>query len=423
MRIVGVTGTNGKTSTVLALHQLGLHCGRQAVSISSEGIFVNRFKLATSVAELGTDTHSIAASIKAILETLPEDAWRIVELTSLWLDQGLAREFEFAGGVLTSIGFDHLDVHGSQEKYVATKTRFVSDLKDTCPVIVSPQTLGYLGAEFSIADETKSDPWTVMLADIENSETGHDLGPIRAALDQFSEAQNDPCFIGNVALAARCAVAIGESPEAVAESMPLLLPPPGRYCRLKGPEGRCTVIDTAHNPEAVSAALKGAGKGTGDRLICILGAGGGRDHRKRPMMARAAADASQVVIVTDDNARSEDPSAIRQDLLEGAPNALEVSDRSDAIGLGLSMLEAGDGLVILGMGEDQWLDPSGAQVTDRDCVLSQAGWNQTSAHWPTIGEPRDRRAPTLAQDKLQVAGSSRAKPAAEHASTEPTGPA
>jgi UDP-N-acetylmuramoyl-L-alanyl-D-glutamate--2,6-diaminopimelate ligase len=111
-------------------------------------------------------------------------------------------------------------------------------------------------------------------------------------------------------------------------------------------------VDYAHTPDAVATALQALRPHVMGRVVAIVGAGGDRDRSKRPLMGRAAADHSDVVIVTDDNPRSEDPAAIRAAVLEGAPGAVEIGDRAEAILRGAGMLEPGDALLVMGKGHE-----------------------------------------------------------------------
>jgi UDP-N-acetylmuramoyl-L-alanyl-D-glutamate--2,6-diaminopimelate ligase len=116
--------------------------------------------------------------------------------------------------------------------------------------------------------------------------------------------------------------------------------------------GAAVFVDYAHTPDAVSTALAALRPHVAGRIVIVLGAGGDRDRGKRPLMGRAAAAHADLVIVTDDNPRSEDPAAIRAAILEGAPEAIEVGDRAEAILRGVDALEAGDALLVAGKGHE-----------------------------------------------------------------------
>jgi UDP-N-acetylmuramoyl-L-alanyl-D-glutamate--2,6-diaminopimelate ligase len=117
--------------------------------------------------------------------------------------------------------------------------------------------------------------------------------------------------------------------------------------------GGAIYIDYAHTPDAVSKALSALRPHASGRIILVLGAGGDRDRAKRPLMGRAGAAAAEVVIVTDDNPRSEDPASIRKAIIAGAPNAIEIGDRAEAIAHGVAMLADGDVLLVAGKGHEQ----------------------------------------------------------------------
>ena len=145
------------------------------------------------------------------------------------------------------------------------------------------------------------------------------------------------------------AVALGELLDAVARLQPVR----GRLERaVIAPSGAPVYVDYAHTPDAVATAIKALRPHVMGRLIAIVGAGGDRDAGKRPLMGRAAAENADLVIVTDDNPRSEDPAAIRAQVLEGAPEATEVGDRAEAILRGVDLLQPGDALLVCGKGHE-----------------------------------------------------------------------
>ena len=175
------------------------------------------------------------------------------------------------------------------------------------------------------------------------------LGKVyQARLNLIGDFQAD-----NVALAAGLVIACGAEPSHVFDTLPHLVTVRGRMQLAASREnGAAVFVDFAHTPDAIETALSAMRPHVMGRLIAIVGAGGDRDAGKRPLMGAAAAANADVVIVTDDNPRSEDPATIRAAVLGGCPEALEVGDRAEAILRGVDMLEPGDALLIAGKGHE-----------------------------------------------------------------------
>ncbi|MEL6587827.1 MAG: cyanophycin synthetase, partial [Pseudomonadota bacterium] len=157
----------------------------------------------------------------------------------------------------------------------------------------------------------------------------------------------------NALLAAGLCIASGDEAEAVFQAMGKLQGVRGRMeLAATRDNGAAVFVDYAHTPDAVATALQALRPHVMGRIIALVGAGGDRDRGKRPLMGQAGADNADVVIVTDDNPRSEDPATIRAAVLDGAPDGIEVGDRAEAILRGAGMLEAGDALLIMGKGHE-----------------------------------------------------------------------
>ena len=157
----------------------------------------------------------------------------------------------------------------------------------------------------------------------------------------------------NVLMAAGLVIAAGADPDRVFETLPQMQTVRGRMqLAATRANGAAVFVDYAHTPDAVATALYALRPHVLGRLVAIVGAGGDRDQAKRPLMGKAAAENADVVIVTDDNPRSEDPAAIRAAVMEGCPEATEVADRAEAILRGVDALGPGDALLICGKGHE-----------------------------------------------------------------------
>jgi UDP-N-acetylmuramoyl-L-alanyl-D-glutamate--2,6-diaminopimelate ligase len=157
----------------------------------------------------------------------------------------------------------------------------------------------------------------------------------------------------NALVAAGLCIASGSDPAAVFDALPRLVTVPGRMqLAATRANGAAVFVDYAHTPDALRTAIAALRPHVMGRLVVVFGAGGDRDRGKRPLMGRAVAEFADVAIVTDDNPRSEDPSAIRAAVLEGCPEASEVGDRAEAILRGVDALEPGDALLVAGKGHE-----------------------------------------------------------------------
>jgi UDP-N-acetylmuramoyl-L-alanyl-D-glutamate--2,6-diaminopimelate ligase len=157
---------------------------------------------------------------------------------------------------------------------------------------------------------------------------------------------------GNALMAASLAASCGEDVRNVLQAILKLKGVKGRLEVVAEVNGGIAVVDYAHKPDALAAALAAVRPFATGKLICIVGCGGDRDRGKRPIMARIAAEKANVVIITDDNPRSENPTAIRAEMRAGAPTALEIGDRTEAIRAGIAMLNPGDVLLVAGKGHE-----------------------------------------------------------------------
>ncbi|MBS0409134.1 MAG: UDP-N-acetylmuramoyl-L-alanyl-D-glutamate--2,6-diaminopimelate ligase, partial [Proteobacteria bacterium] len=173
----------------------------------------------------------------------------------------------------------------------------------------------------------------------------------------------------NALVAAGLCVAAGEHPDAVFAALEHIEGAPGRLQRVAtGPRGGEAYVDFAHTPDGLATVLEALRPHAKGRLIVVFGAGGDRDRGKRPQMGAIAADLADIAIVTDDNPRTEDPAAIRADIMAGAPGLKEVGGRREAIAAGAAMLEEGDVLVVAGKGHEQGIEIMGVKHPFDDVV-------------------------------------------------------
>jgi len=371
---VGVTGTDGKTTTAWliaeALERLGKPC-RYIGTLGS-----GRLETLTSA----THTTPDPIRLQADLAATRDDGMRAVamEVSSHALDQHRVAGMGFDVAILTNLARDHLDYHGSENEYAAAKRRLFTEY---CR-----------GVSVLNRDDRWGARWLAEGADViayglQGDDAG-DVPVVRAELTQ--QHRNGMRFdlraggqshtvsttlMGRFNLynlvAAACALREGGFEWAdVAAVLAEVGPPPGRMERFTAPGAPLAVIDYAHTPNALAAALAAARDHCDGRLILVFGCGGDRDAGKRPLMGEAAAAGADQVIVTTDNPRSEDPDAIAAAIV-GAHDEFEViHDRSAAIHAALEMAGEGDLVLIAGKGHEsvQLVAGEARPFSDRDVV-------------------------------------------------------
>ena len=375
--IIAITGTNGKSSTVDFLRQIWDRAGLQAASMGTLGAIGPKGSI-----DLGHTTPDPVA-IHATLQTLAEDGvtHAAMEASSHGLAQYRLDAVRLAGVAFTNLTQDHLDYHNTMDEYRAAKTRLFSELAPRgCPAVVnadSDQRLFFEQAAHEAGLDLVSVGWRgtdLKIEELMPKATGQ-----RLFLNwRGHKAAIDLPLIGefqalNALTAAGLALAGGLDLQAVADGMSALKPVKGRleYVGETG-EGAGVFVDYAHTPAGLDVLIRAARPHTAGRLSVVFGCGGDRDRGKRPQMGEIAAKHADHVIVTDDNPRSEDPSAIRADVLAGVPNGVEIGDRGEAIAQAVHDLRKGDTLLIAGKGHEtgQIIGDTVVPFSDQDTALA-----------------------------------------------------
>jgi UDP-N-acetylmuramoyl-L-alanyl-D-glutamate--2,6-diaminopimelate ligase len=363
--VVAVTGTNGKTSVASFTRQIWERLGHRAVNIGTTGV-------EGSYGAPGIHTTPDALTLQSLLADIRADGIDRVamEASSHGLDQRRMEAVSPCAAAFTNLTQDHLDYHGTMEAYFEAKLRLFTELlpEDGVAVVNLDDPYGQRVAEIVEARGSEVVGLGQYTAVAELKITGRRLD--ERGQDVLVQAWGKPIrvrlpLIGafqamNVMTAAGLAIASGDEPDAVFGVLPELTGVRGRM-QLAGvrDNGAPVYVDYAHTPDALETALKALRPHVLGRLHVVFGAGGDRDRGKRPLMGKAAKEGADVVIVTDDNPRSEDPAAIRAAVLAGCPEATEVGDRAEAILRAVDGLEAGDALLIAGKGHE-----TGQQVGD-----------------------------------------------------------
>ncbi|MFS8810383.1 UDP-N-acetylmuramoyl-L-alanyl-D-glutamate--2,6-diaminopimelate ligase [Synechococcus sp. R65.1] len=361
--LVGVTGTNGKTTTTHLIEHLLQAAGRPVALL---GTLYNRWPGHYEVTPHTTlFPLELQRSLRQAKEAGAEVA--VMEVSSHALAQDRAWGCSFAAAVWTNLTQDHLDFHGSMENYWQAKATLFRPEYLQGRAVVNADDAG--GRRLLEAIPAPLEPWAYSLKPLEGipglwpSQVHlHPTGlkaTLHTPMGSFAvEAPLVGSFnLSNLLAAVGVALHLGIPPEAIQSALPRFPGVPGRMERVSLPGQDITVIvDYAHTPDGLENLLKALRPQVQGRLICVFGCGGDRDRGKRPQMGRIAATWADQVIVTSDNPRTEDPQRILQDILAGIPGfpwAVEV-DRRQAIRLAILEAQPGDTVVIAGKGHEDY---------------------------------------------------------------------
>lgn len=356
--IVGVTGTNGKSSTVDFLRQIWAQAGIRAASMGTLGAIWDG-----QVHDLGHTTAD-PVQIHQTLQMLADDGVTHVamEVSSHGLAQHRVESVELDAGGFTNLTQDHLDYHKTMDAYRDAKLRIWSIVKpDGVAVINADSREGevFENAARARGIEVKTAGWRasadgLKIAEIQPRPDGQTMTLRWRGKEHAVELPLIGEFQAiNAVMAATLALSLGEVSDSVWSGMELLKPVKGRMEHVgQSLSGGHVFVDYAHTPDGLDVLLRAARPHAPGRIICVFGCGGDRDADKRPKMGAIAARHADVIIVTDDNPRNEDAAAIRAQIIAGVHQALEIGDRAQAIREAVSMLKAGDALVIAGKGHE-----------------------------------------------------------------------
>ena len=357
LRTVGVTGTQGKT-TVTRLLDGGLsEAGVRSAVVGTVGTRIAGADVATALTTPeAPDLHALFARMREL-----DVSACAMEVSSHALVLGRVDGVVFDVAVFTNLGRDHLDFHADIEDYFAAKaTLFTPEHARRGLVCVDDAHGRRLVEQAAIPIRTyavgREADWTAV--DVRPRADGSAFtvrGPGGVSVSATVPLPGE-FNVANALAAVAAAAEAGFDPQQVADGIGRAGGVPGRLERIEAGGGLTVVVDYAHKPDAVDAVLRTLRPVTRGRLIIVIGAGGERDRGKRPVMGRIAGELADVVIVTDDNPRGEDPAAIRSEVLAGARTGIaevrEIGDRRAAIADALAGAEPGDVVLIAGKGHE-----------------------------------------------------------------------
>jgi MurE/MurF fusion protein len=374
--IVAITGTAGKTSVADFVRQIYIHCGKQGASVGTIGIITPKG------AAYGSLTTPDPVGLHETLERLAGAGIThlAMEASSHGLDQCRLDGVRLSAAAFTNLGRDHLDYHATMEDYLAAKMRLFDTLMKTGQPVV-------INADGDRSADAITTAFARGLKIFSVGEAGLDIKIVSIKRENFAQKltlkyQDKTHKIvlplvgefqaGNALVAAGLAIVTGCEADSVFHALEQIKGVKGRLEHV-GDVGNAPVfVDYAHKPEALQHALQAVRPFTKGKLIVVFGCGGDRDAGKRAIMGLVASNHADLVIVTDDNPRTEDPAAIRAAILAVAPKAIEIGDRLQAIQHAVNQLQAGDCLIIAGKGheEGQIIGTQVLPFSDQDVAIS-----------------------------------------------------
>ena len=371
LHLAGVTGTNGKTSVsyliAQALDRLGERCG--IIGTLGTGFH--------GELELGRHTTPDAIGVQANLANLRKQGARAVamEVSSHGLAQGRVAALMFDVAVYTNLSRDHLDYHGSMEAYGEVKARLFSMPGLSCRVINLDDEFGRnlatAAAESRLITYSLEDPSAYLYcAEARLEDDGIHARLITPQGERSLRSSLLGRFnVSNVLAAVGALLGMNYPLDEILAVLPELEGPAGRMQRLGGGDRPLIVVDYAHTPDALEKVLEALRPHTRGRLLCLFGCGGDRDRGKRALMAAAAERLADLVVVTDDNPRNEDPAQIRDEIASGftAPDqVLFIAGRGQAIARCIASSEADDVVLLAGKGHEDYQEIMGERLPFSD---------------------------------------------------------
>lgn len=355
--IVGVTGTNGKSSVAGFTRQIWACLDYKSGSMGTLGLDADGFDAGPS--QTTPDPVSLHATLSDLADAGVDHL--ALEASSHGLDQYRLDGVKFSAAAFTNLSRDHLDYHKSEAAYLDAKLRLFRFLLPAEGAAILNADSAYFDAvaEVCRASGHRVRSFGVQTSDIHIADIAALPDGLRLCVTMRNQSFETRLNLVGSFQAHNVLAALGLAVETGADLCDAF----GTLAHLRGVRGRMerigvlentaqVYVDYAHTPDALKTALSAIRPHVSGRLHVVFGAGGDRDAGKRPLMGRVAANLADQMIVTDDNPRHEDPSTIRQQVLADCPGAAEIADRAEAIAASISALQAGDILVIAGKGHE-----------------------------------------------------------------------
>ncbi|MBD5212408.1 MAG: UDP-N-acetylmuramoyl-L-alanyl-D-glutamate--2,6-diaminopimelate ligase [Bacteroidales bacterium] len=374
LKLVGVTGTNGKTTTATLLYEMARLEGFKAGLLSTVCNYIEGRAIPT------THTTPDPITLNALLADMVDAGcqYAFMEVSSHAAEQHRIAGLRFAGAVFSNLTRDHLDYHLTVKNYMNAKKKFFDALPEDAFALINADDK----AGTYMVQNTRARVFTYSLrsdADFRGRilETHLD-GTLLSINGQEINVQFTGRFNAyNLTSVYGAAILTGFNPESVLVNMSRLVPVAGRFQTIQGPDGATAIVDYAHTPDALVNVLDTIRDivGPAGHIITVVGAGGDRDHGKRPLMAQEAACRSDKLILTSDNPRTEDPASIINDMKAGLSEpelkrTLCITDRREAIRTAVSLASPGSVILIAGKGHETYQEINGVRhhFDDREVV-------------------------------------------------------
>jgi len=358
MILVGVTGTNGKTTIATLLYQLFRELGHKSGLLSTVCNYVD------DVAVEATHTTPDALALNELLAQMVDAGceYAFMEVSSHSVDQRRIAGLQFDGGVFTNITRDHIDYHLTFENYLKAKKQFFDELSSEAFALTNADDKNGL----VMLQNSKAKKYTYSLRSMADFKTRILEHGFEGMLLDMNDREVNVSFIGkfnasNLSAVFGTAVLLGQDEIEVLRIISSLHSVSGRFETLHSPAGFTAIVDYAHTPDALTNVIDTINQilqGNG-RLITVVGCGGNRDKGKRPMMAREAVNGSWKAILTSDNPRFEEPQDILNDMLAGLDvvdkaKSLTIVDRREAIRTACALAQPGDVVLVAGKGHEDY---------------------------------------------------------------------
>ena len=365
LALVGVTGTNGKTTTATLLYEMAQLLGHKAGLLSTVRNIVD--KRVIPAVQTTPDHLSLNRLLHEMVEAGCEYAF--MEVSSHACVQHRIDGLKFRGAIFSNLTRDHLDFHKTVDNYIRAKKMFFDALPSDAFALVNAD--DKCGAV--MLQNTAASKHTYSLRTMADFRCRIIESRLNGTLLSLNDREVEVLFTGkfnayNLTSVYGAALLLGFPPEEVLVKMSLLVPVAGRFQTFLSPRGYTAIVDYAHTPDALVNVLGSIREviGTSGKIITVVGAGGNRDKGKRPIMAKEAALRSDRLILTSDNPRFENPEDILRDMAEGLDDearrrTLKITDRKEAIRAAAQFAEKGDVVLIAGKGHEDYQEVCGVK--------------------------------------------------------------
>jgi UDP-N-acetylmuramoyl-L-alanyl-D-glutamate--2,6-diaminopimelate ligase len=365
LELVGVTGTNGKTTIATLLYKMFRKLGYKVGLVSTVCNYIDDEAVPTE------HTTPDPITLNQLLGRMADEGckYAFMEVSSHSVAQKRIGGLKFAGGIFTNLTRDHLDYHKTVENYLKAKKAFFDNLPRTAFALTNLDDKNGL----VMTQNTRAKVATYSLRSISDFKGKVLEDGFEGMLMDFNRTEVNVHFTGrfnasNLLAVFGAACLLGKKPEDVLLVLSTLTPVAGRFDTIRSPKGFTAIVDYAHTPDAlvnvlttIQEVLNGRG-----HIITVVGAGGNRDKGKRPLMAQEAAKYSDKLVITSDNPRFEEPQDIINDMLAGLgkdelQRTVSIVDRKEAIRTACMLAEAGDVILVAGKGHEDYQDVKGVK--------------------------------------------------------------